>query len=75
MAQLVEGVSAALSVHILPVVLLEDSGGAGDLSDDTEGIFLGVLDHLADAGVVVGEISLQIPECGAEVAIFVVEEK
>ena len=58
MAQLVKGVSAALSVHILPVVITEDAGGARNLSDDTEGILLGVRDHLAYASIIVGEVSL-----------------
>ena len=74
-SKLVESVAAALHGHILPFILLEDAGGAGDLGDDTEGILLGVFHHLREAhGFVIVKVGVNIPEGAAEVAVLVVEE-
>ena len=75
MAHLAQGVLAALLVHLVPGLLLEDGSSGGHLSDDAKGVLLHVLHHGAElARARALAVGVQVPERLAEVAVLVVQE-
>ena len=75
MPDLVQSVGASVLIHVLPLLLLEDTGSRRNLSDDAECIFVHILKHRTRvARLFCRTVSLYIPESLSEVAVFVVEE-
>ena len=75
-AKLREGIATVLLVHVTPLLLLEDSDGLADLSDQAESISLQVCeDILHDAIAWLMAEGSNIPPCLSEKAVLIIEEE
>ena len=76
MAKLREGIATVLLVHVTPLLLLEDSDGLADLSDQAESICLQICEHiLHDAVTWLMAEGSDIPPCLSEKAVLIIKEE